>query len=163
MAKMFGRYTSTWAGDDKAIVTEADRMEVLKQAKTLKDTLRDLQKAKKPDVAKVAEAQRILTILREKLVAAANPEVLGRYSRRGVEVAKSRAESAVVQVAKADVKNGRSNSWPILPRTLRSSGGCRNLPWSWITVAPLPSTKWPRRPKTPWRVCPTSHAPKRSW
>ena len=38
LAKMFGRYTSTWAGDDKAIVTEADRMEVLKQAKTLKDT-----------------------------------------------------------------------------------------------------------------------------
>ena len=79
-------------------------MEVLKQAKTLKDTLRDLQKAKKPDVAKVAEAQRILTILREKLVAAAKPEVLGRYSRREAEVAKSRAESAVVQDAKADVK-----------------------------------------------------------
>ena len=107
MAKMFGRYTSTWAGDDKAIVTEADRVEVLKQAKTLKDTLRDLQKAKKPDVAKVAEAQRILTILREKLVAAAKPEVLGRYSRREAEVAESRAESAVVQDAKANVHTRR--------------------------------------------------------
>ena len=78
-------------------------MEVMKQVITLKGTLRDLQKAKKPDAAKVAEAQRILTILREKLVAAAKPEVLGRYSRREAEVAESRAESAVVRGARRDV------------------------------------------------------------
>ena len=103
LAKMFGKYTSTWAGDERAIVTEAERMEVTKQVRNLKDALRDLQNAKKRDAAKVAEAQRILAISREKLVAAAKPEVLGRYSRRESEVAESRAESSVVKDAKADV------------------------------------------------------------
>ena len=160
---MFGKYTSTWAGDEKVIVEEADRMEVMKQVITLKGTLRDLQKAKKLDVEKVAEAQRILTTLREKLVAAAKPEVFGRYSRRESEVAESRAESAVVQEAQANVIEQQEKLLANISRGTQELQRLQNYVKELGTRGADAFDRVAQAAQDAMGACPTSHAPKRSW
>ena len=65
LARLYAKYyESPWVADGaKAIVNEEDRMGACRKARRLREKLRDFQKAKKPDAAKVAEVQRLLAIL----------------------------------------------------------------------------------------------------
>ena len=97
--------TVTWATDAKPIETEQDREEAQKQRRLLQDSLRNVESAKKPHAPTVATVKGLLAALREKLQAASQPGVLGRYSKCGAQVAEARAENAAVQVANENVQN----------------------------------------------------------
>ena len=72
--------TVTWATDAKPIETEQDREEARKQRRLLQDSLRNFESARRPCAPTVARVKDLLAALREKLEAASQPGVLGRYS-----------------------------------------------------------------------------------
>ena len=97
--------TVTWATDAKPIEAEQDREEARKQRRLLQDSLRNFESAKRPCAPTVERVTGLLAALREKLEAASQPGVLGRYSKREAEVAEARVENAVVQIANENVQN----------------------------------------------------------
>ena len=91
LEEMFKKFS--WASDEKVIVTEDDRKKVRNECRTLQDTLKDFQNAaKKPNAAKVERAKHLLTVLGEKLAAAAKPDVLGRCTKKAVAVDEAEAQ-----------------------------------------------------------------------
>ena len=87
-----------WAKNDRPITHEDHRQVVRNEHQILKDKLKNLGKGKTtaPNAAKVAEARRLLGVLRGKLDAAAAPEVLGRCTKRQALVAEAEAEMAAI-------------------------------------------------------------------
>ena len=93
-----------WAKNDRPITHEDHRQVVRNEHQILKDKLKNLGKGKTtaPNAAKVAEARRLLGVLRGKLDAAAAPEVLGRCTKRQALVAEAEAEMAAVETAQQE-------------------------------------------------------------
>ena len=143
----------TWAKNEGAIVTDPDRAEVSEERRRLQGKLKELLKVTNPHALKIAEAQRLLTMLREKLAAAAKPDALGRYTKREAQVVEAKAEMAAVETAQQEMHKQQEK---LLSNIARDTALVQALPGKELAARGAPLFSCRGRPlKAHWRATAT--------